>query len=264
MSTLFIVGLIIAFAGGLWLLIVAFEKSVWWGLGCLFIPFASLLFVILNWRATWKPFVINIVGGILVVVGLGSALPNSEQMALIGKTKQDLTRQLEKGEISEEQAAKELVRMLGAMSKGETYVPGSTTAKEKDFDPADYAPAAKKDGTSASDKKQQQAKAVEDEMEAKRKKLAEDERLRREEFKKRYQQLNRKKYEFVSAEMSQVNETVGKEIRVTLAGGTVRTGTLLEASDDVLVIGSKNNSGVFSFNVKTKQVVKFEVYRRTQ
>ncbi|MBS1994497.1 MAG: hypothetical protein JSS86_12305 [Cyanobacteria bacterium SZAS LIN-2] len=41
--------------GSLWLILVTFQKSLGWGLACLFVPFASLVFVCKNWDRASKP-----------------------------------------------------------------------------------------------------------------------------------------------------------------------------------------------------------------
>jgi hypothetical protein len=74
-----IVGLVLLVAGagivtvmGIWLLVKAFQKSVLWGLGYLFVPFVNLVFVILHWEDTKKPF-LYLLGG-AVLMGLGAVL----------------------------------------------------------------------------------------------------------------------------------------------------------------------------------------------
>jgi len=62
-------GAITAFIGGIWILVLAFQKSVLWGLGCLVIPLVSLVFVIMNWEETKKPFGINVLGAVIMVIG---------------------------------------------------------------------------------------------------------------------------------------------------------------------------------------------------
>ncbi len=49
-------------AGGIGILVTAFRVSLWWGLGCLLLPFAALVFVILHWRISWPSFVANLFG----------------------------------------------------------------------------------------------------------------------------------------------------------------------------------------------------------
>jgi len=69
MVALFYLGGLITLIGAIWLLVVAFKKSIWWGLGSLLIPFVSLIFVILNWQDSKKPFLIQVAGVVLCLVG---------------------------------------------------------------------------------------------------------------------------------------------------------------------------------------------------
>jgi hypothetical protein len=68
MYALLIVGMIVALVGGIWLLVVAFKESVWWGLGSLLLPFVSLIFVIMHWQVSKKPFLISLAGTVLLLV----------------------------------------------------------------------------------------------------------------------------------------------------------------------------------------------------
>jgi hypothetical protein len=71
-SLLYWVGIIISAFGGLWLLVVAFQESLLWGLGCVFIPIVSLIFVIMHWEKGGKPFLVSLAGGIIAFVGVSS------------------------------------------------------------------------------------------------------------------------------------------------------------------------------------------------
>ena len=73
MIALFYLGGLIALVGAIWLLVVAFQKSIWWGLGSLLIPFVSLIFVIMHWQVSKKPFLISIAGGVLLGVAAAMA-----------------------------------------------------------------------------------------------------------------------------------------------------------------------------------------------
>ena len=64
------IGGITAFVGGIIFLIAAFRESVLWGLGCIFIPFVSLIFLVLHWAEAKKGFFIQIVGLALVVIAI--------------------------------------------------------------------------------------------------------------------------------------------------------------------------------------------------
>ena len=66
-----IIGFVIMLIGGIWLLIEAFRESILWGLGCLFIPIVTLIFVIMHWDKGGKPFLIQVVGMVLFAVGGG-------------------------------------------------------------------------------------------------------------------------------------------------------------------------------------------------
>ncbi|MFK5922701.1 MAG: hypothetical protein QM496_11020 [Verrucomicrobiota bacterium] len=54
------------------IIIKAFKTSIWWGLGSLFVPFVSLVFVIMNWPMCKKPF-LSMLGGALIY-GIGTAM----------------------------------------------------------------------------------------------------------------------------------------------------------------------------------------------
>jgi hypothetical protein len=69
MTALLYVGGLIAFVGGIWLIVVAFKKSVWWGLGSLIVPFVGLIFAILNWQVAKTPFLVYLAGIVLCVIG---------------------------------------------------------------------------------------------------------------------------------------------------------------------------------------------------
>lgn len=55
-------GAIMATVCGIWILVLAFGKSVLWGLGCLFIPIVSIIFVIIFWGDAKKPAFYYVVG----------------------------------------------------------------------------------------------------------------------------------------------------------------------------------------------------------
>ena len=63
------IGMGLGLVGGIWLLIVAFKESIWWGLGSLFIPLVSLIFVVLHWSVAKTPFLISLVSVIMIIAG---------------------------------------------------------------------------------------------------------------------------------------------------------------------------------------------------
>lgn len=66
-------GIIVAFVGGIMLLIEAFRESVLWGIGSLLIGPVSLIFVILHWDVAKKPFFIQLVGLAVMLAGVALA-----------------------------------------------------------------------------------------------------------------------------------------------------------------------------------------------
>ncbi|WP_009963606.1 hypothetical protein [Verrucomicrobium spinosum] len=69
------IGFIISVIYGIKLLILAFQKSVLWGLGSIFIPFVGLVFVIMHWAEAKGPFLKSLlaipffIGGIALGAG---------------------------------------------------------------------------------------------------------------------------------------------------------------------------------------------------
>jgi hypothetical protein len=76
---LLIVGVIVMGITGIVLLVKAFQTSILWGLGYLFVPFVSLIFVVMYWNDTKKPF-LYMLGGLAVFV-VGIVLGGSGEMA---------------------------------------------------------------------------------------------------------------------------------------------------------------------------------------
>lgn len=77
MSVLLLVGYIAAVLGGLWLLVLIFQNSVVWGICSLVIPFVSLIFVFTNWDDAKKPFLMQVVGLVLIFLGADAAVDAS-------------------------------------------------------------------------------------------------------------------------------------------------------------------------------------------
>lgn len=63
-------GCIVAIVGGIWFLLVAFNESILWGLACLFLAPASLIFLIMHWDEAGKPFLLQLAGVIPVIAGM--------------------------------------------------------------------------------------------------------------------------------------------------------------------------------------------------
>jgi len=67
---IFVIGVIITIVGGAHFAIVAFEESVWWGLGALLLPpIVSPIFLILHFDDSWRPALNFVIGFVLVLLG---------------------------------------------------------------------------------------------------------------------------------------------------------------------------------------------------
>ncbi len=64
-----LVGCLACFVGGVMVLIKAFQESLLWGIGSLFIPFILLIFAILNLNETKQGLLIWVGGLVLMILG---------------------------------------------------------------------------------------------------------------------------------------------------------------------------------------------------
>ena len=65
-----IIGGVATGIGFVWILITAFRESSSQGLLCMFVPFYEIYYVITRWSDTKKPFIIGLVGVIVLVIGI--------------------------------------------------------------------------------------------------------------------------------------------------------------------------------------------------
>ena len=56
--------------GGILFLIAAFMQHVMWGIGCLFCAPVNIVFLILHWQVAKRPFLIQIAGFVIALIGL--------------------------------------------------------------------------------------------------------------------------------------------------------------------------------------------------
>jgi hypothetical protein len=68
-SIIFGLGLLTWLAGEIRLLAIAYRRSMVWFLGCLFVPFVSWVFFLLNVKQAWRPVVVATVGFIVTLFG---------------------------------------------------------------------------------------------------------------------------------------------------------------------------------------------------
>ncbi|MBI3722648.1 hypothetical protein HY251_01640 [bacterium] len=71
-----LVGLVLLIVGGIWLFIEGLRESILWAIGMLFIPFVSLIFVISHWETAKRPFLTQLGGWVLVILGTAMSHPH--------------------------------------------------------------------------------------------------------------------------------------------------------------------------------------------
>jgi hypothetical protein len=69
-AMLMMAGYLVLVVGGLWMVIVAFQESVLWGIGCMVLPFLGLVFLFMYWQQAKRPFFLQLAGMALVLVGI--------------------------------------------------------------------------------------------------------------------------------------------------------------------------------------------------
>jgi len=107
-----IILLLIGLASFIWLVIVAFRESVIWGfLVFLFSPISAAAFSIYHWEEAKKPFLIYLAATIIFIVMFFNAFNKIGGMETIEVT-QKAADQLEKGEITEVEAAKRVAEQM--------------------------------------------------------------------------------------------------------------------------------------------------------
>ena len=79
MNFLVILGLVLLFIGNAWLVVLAFEESLLWGIGALCVSFVGLIFAFTRWGIAKQPFFIMVVGAILLFMGIvfGATAPHA-------------------------------------------------------------------------------------------------------------------------------------------------------------------------------------------
>ena len=112
---LIISGLVLLVAN-IWLIIIAFQRTVLWGLAVLLVPFAALVFVIMYWHEAKKPFLISLAASIVMWISVFMAFPdiNTDNLTQV-------VEDLESGEIKPNQAFEQYGKLDQA---GEAGLPG--------------------------------------------------------------------------------------------------------------------------------------------
>jgi len=142
MEILLIVVGLIGLASFIWIVVVAFQTHILWGLACLFLPFATLVFAVLNWDRAAKPFFAHLASSLLAFAlawsYVGSYLNSldTETMQLqaenVQGVQQAIQQRVQRGQMTEREAKEEMRLVVMAAMKGQSYQPSfmSETTEE--------------------------------------------------------------------------------------------------------------------------------------
>lgn len=82
MGGLAVLGIACMVIGWLTILWKAFSAGILWGLGCFFVPFVSLLFVITHWQESKTGFLLHVVGWIIFIFA-GATAPDAPAESML-------------------------------------------------------------------------------------------------------------------------------------------------------------------------------------
>ncbi len=227
----------IAMFSYLWLIIEGFKKHVLWGLGIFFIPLVSIVFAIMHWQVAKKPFLINLLASVLIVVVL------FEPMAGAMKESVQIAQRVQSGEITEQKGQELMQQRMMQILRGNEVTPISDeellTPEEQHIEALREELKIKNDAARVS-----QAYA---EKQAKKSKVKEE-------------QLRKVKI-FTPIKISQAKNYIGKKLRIVSSEGIERQGILESAGYDRLTLNRKLQGGQFNFDVLTKDIKTLEVQK---
>lgn len=152
-TVLFGIGSLVSFIAGIWFLVEAFKENIWWGVACLVFGPASLVFLFMHWESAKSPFLLNLLGVLIMAGGLIIAIqqgpenrPNWSAMAAgeadetsdSGGRKAQLRRSAGDGEVVDGMTPQEVINQLGLpvgqLEQGETTVYLYSDSREVRFE----------------------------------------------------------------------------------------------------------------------------------
>ena len=242
-AILIIAGLI-AFAANIWLLVVAFQRSVLWGLAVFFIPFAVIVFAIMYWQDAKKPFLIMLVSSIGLGVSAAMMIPAMDAEQLAGVMQGVQSGQIKPNEAFE-QYDKQDAMAEEPMAIDETAKPMAMTANAGD---AMADPVAKQTKEQPKDAPQEEevspfpspGKVKPDPLAVKKQK-AESPTIR--------------------VKLESIGTYTGRYFIITTKDGNQHRGLLKKVSDSSLFMSRKLYGGNFDFVVSRKKVAHVDMLK---
>lgn len=229
--------LVIVMISSLWLTIVGFKKHILWGIGMIFIPVVALVFTAMNWSKAKKPFLTYLISSVLLVAVI------FEPMQVVMNESKELFQQVERGEITEQQAQEMIQQQMIQIFLGEQ----GTVINDDDL----LTP------------EEQRINALSEELQIKNDAAIASQEYAAKQAKKveEVEEIRRKVKVFTPIKISEANKYVGKIVRIVSFEGVERQGTLISAGYDRLNLDRKMAGGRFKFDVLTKDINILEVQK---
>jgi hypothetical protein len=74
---LLVLGWILTFLGGLWIIMLGWQRNIYWGVICFLIPVIQIVYVVAHWKESKEAFFLQIVGFVLVILAALAGVPGS-------------------------------------------------------------------------------------------------------------------------------------------------------------------------------------------
>ncbi len=251
MEILLIVVGLIGLASFIWIVVVAFQTHILWGLACLFLPFATLVFAVLNWDRAAKPFFAHLASSVLAFAlawsYIGSYLNSldAETMQLqaenVQGVQQAIQQRVRSGQMTEREAKEEMRLVVMAAMKGQSYQPPFMSEATEEADPKVGVDPANQIDPAAPDANITTAIPQADEQPAPAPKP-------------------RRIQTYVAKNPHSAAADIGKSVRVTTRNGLDRAGALVEVSaKGELIVEQRIHGGQVRFTVDSAIVDGYKV-----
>lgn len=71
-----VLGWMLAFLGSLWIIVLGWQRSVAWGIGCFLLPLIQLIYVALHWKESKEAFFMILGGFVCMIIAHFVSVPS--------------------------------------------------------------------------------------------------------------------------------------------------------------------------------------------
>lgn len=242
---LFNLAALVALVSYIWLVIVAFKKSIGWGFAVLLLsPITAIIFANKNWRKSKKPFLIYITTSTACFAYVGYIF-----VYLGGLDMVDMAQKIQQGKFSEQEAAQFMEKTMDRMAS-------SGLLDEHDKKQLQQMQSAfQKTKTGVSDAQKEGAVPLTETGIGKVGGTPE------EEAEGGVASAEPTAPEYKPIAVAEAGNYVGANIKVVGKDGVVHKGILKEVSTDRLVLETWVYDGTFGFELRSADIKSLQVYR---